>query len=120
MREKFKIIKGYDEKYLIGNNGTLISLATKTNNQYNKKSIILTPFLNKYGYLVATLYKNSKKNKKAVHRIVAEHFCKKISKKQVNHIDENKLNNNYKNLEWCTPKENINHGTRTQRMKKTQ
>jgi hypothetical protein len=29
----------------------------------------------------------------------------------VNHIDENKANNTASNLEWCTVKENNNHGT---------
>ena len=33
----------------------------------------------------------------------------------VNHIDENKLNNDLSNLEWCTERENVIHGTRTKR-----
>ena len=45
-----------------------------------------------------------------VHRLVAYTFIKKPEKFNdnyvVNHIDMNKLNNNYKNLEWCTSAEN--------------
>ena len=35
---------------------------------------------------------------------------------QVNHKDENKLNNRIDNLEWVTSKENCNYGTRNKRM----
>ena len=33
----------------------------------------------------------------------------------VNHIDENKQNNNLSNLEWCTTKYNNSHATRLKR-----
>lgn len=33
----------------------------------------------------------------------------------INHIDENKLNNNANNLEWCTASYNTNYGTCIQR-----
>jgi hypothetical protein len=45
-----------------------------------------------------------------VHRVIAKLFVKKKrGRHQVNHIDNNKLNNNYTNLEWVTPQENIQH-----------
>ena len=39
---------------------------------------------------------------------------------QVNHRDENKLNNSIDNLEWCTCSYNINYGTCLTRRSKTQ
>ena len=45
--------------------------------------------------------------------MVAEHFLPNpLSKPQVNHIDENKENNNVSNLAWVTVKENANYGNR--------
>ena len=65
------------------------------------------------GYKNVNIYnKELKKAKKFyVHRLVAELFLEKPcdSKKQVNHIDGNKGNNHYTNLEWVSPKENIKH-----------
>lgn len=45
-----------------------------------------------------------------IHRMVAYTFCKKDPDRNlVNHIDGNKQNNYYKNLEWVTPAENTRH-----------
>jgi hypothetical protein len=46
---------------------------------------------------------------KYVHRLVAQFWLGNIDKKEVNHIDGNKKNNNMLNLEWVTEKENSNH-----------
>lgn len=47
-----------------------------------------------------------------IHRLVAKAFIDNPNKyEQVNHKDENKLNNNANNLEWCDLNYNINYGT---------
>lgn len=48
-----------------------------------------------------------------VHRLVAEYFVYGDRSLQVNHIDGNKLNNHYTNLEYLSCKENIAHAIRT-------
>ena len=73
--------------YEIDENGNVYSYKS---NKY------LTPHLDRYGYLYVTI--NSKHYK--VHRLVAEAFIPNPNKYSVvNHIDGNKTNNFYLNLE---------------------
>lgn len=103
----WKEIKGFENLYKVSNTGFIFSIRT------NK---ILSLRLDSSGYPHVILYKSGKKYSKKVHRIVADTFLENpYNKPQVNHIDENKQNNNINNLEWVTAKENANHGSRTQR-----
>jgi hypothetical protein len=53
---------------------------------------------------------NGKPTMKYIHRLVAEAYIDNTdSKKEVNHKDGNKLNNNVSNLEWVTTTENKQH-----------
>jgi hypothetical protein len=97
------IINNYDlSNYKINEYGNIIN--TKTN---NKIKFILN---DNYHYVklkdnISLKYINFR-----VNRLVAFVFIKKPDNYDdtfvVNHIDNNKLNNYYKNLEWCTQKEN--------------
>ena len=62
------------------------------------------------GYYYVTLCKNGKRSNHFVHRLVATAFVKNPNNEiQVNHIDGDKTNNDFKNLEWVSPSENIKH-----------
>lgn len=64
----------------------------------------------KNGYYTVGLQINKKKKVFFVHRLVAEYFvAPKKDNLQVNHIDGNKTNNDFRNLEWVTPSQNTKH-----------
>ena len=55
------------------------------------------------GYYIVTLCKNGIKKNFYVHRLVANAFVENpFNYKEINHIDEIKINNKAENLEWCT------------------
>lgn len=84
---------------------------------YNQKTgRYLKGQINKHGYFSynITLPDGSKKRLYA-HRLVAQAYIPNPNnKKEVNHIDGNKLNNYKDNLEWVTPKENQQHALNTE------
>ena len=69
----------------------------------------------KTGYLCTNISINGKQRMIRTHRLVAQAFKPMRYKDQdfVNHIDGDKLNNHISNLEWVTPKENIDHARET-------
>lgn len=112
--EVYKDIIGFPN-YQISNYGNVKSL------NYNRtgEERILKPKKEKNGYLRIHLCNNKKYYFRLIHRLVCAAFVKNPDNlPQVNHIDENKENNHVDNLEWVSPKENINHGTRNERVSK--
>ncbi|WAX12429.1 DNA endonuclease [Enterococcus phage EC55P1] len=109
MREDWRPIKGFPF-YEVSNLGNVKSL------KYGKVRL-LKPYLSSSGYLYVDLCGLGEPRKTvSVHRIVAETFIpNNEGLPQVNHKDENPLNNYSHNLEWCTQLYNMQYGTRTKR-----
>ncbi|MFZ8934053.1 MAG: NUMOD4 domain-containing protein [Bacteriovoracaceae bacterium] len=110
--EIWKDVVGYEGFYKVSNLGRVKSINRFDVNGRYWESKIIKFTLDKRGYPRLTLNKNGCRSVFRVHRLVAIAFIDNPMKKpQVNHIDENKLNNCVDNLEWCTKIENIRHGT---------
>ena len=114
MDEVWKDIEGYEGYYQVSNCGRVKSLDRIVTSGKTKKGMIIQGILDIGGYVRVTLWKSCKPKKYMVHRLVAFAFLDNPNNlKMINHIDENKENNNVTNLEWCDCKYNINYGTRT-------
>lgn len=98
-------------RYEISSFGNVASIArvSKLGNIKPKERVIRVLY-DKARYQKVTVKHSGKNYHLSVHRLVALQFIANPNgKPQVNHIDGNKHNNNYLNLEWCTQPENIQH-----------
>jgi hypothetical protein len=118
--ETWKDIPDYEGLYEVSDLGRVRSLGrvckAKNGSNQKKKSRILVQEVTIHGYCRVRLFDLEGKAKHhAVHRIVMSAFKGK-SDNPVNHINEIKTDNRLINLEYCTPKDNCNHGTRNMRI----
>ena len=115
--EEWRPIKSSCGRYFVSNLGRIkssnlcfVDKAGKKRQYYSK---IIKQHVDSVGYLIVSLKINGKKKIFRTHRLIATSFIpNRKNKQQVNHIDSNRTNNKVSNLEWCTPKENTNHGLR--------
>jgi hypothetical protein len=93
MKEKFKPIKGWEDKFEISNKGYVRNIMTNT---------IRNGSVNNRGYLRLKLTRGKKdKYQVLIHKLVLDAFLPKPMNNLVsNHKDGNKLNNRLDNLEW--------------------
>lgn len=71
---------------------------------------ILSPSKTPQGYPYVSLMLDGKAHKLTIHKLVAVAFVQNPDGMPiVNHIDGNKSNSHYLNLEWCTYADNNNH-----------
>ena len=120
----------YEGLYKVSNLGRMMNL----NYRNTGKAKLMTLSDNGDGYLRVELRKNEERKRCLVHRLVAETFLPNPENKpQVNHKiegDEGKkinmvifntdgsINKEKSTIEWVTPKENSNYGTRNERVAK--
>ena len=123
MEEIWKDVENYEGLFQVSNFGRVRSMnkilelcddrVRRVKGKILKTSIIR-------GYECITFYHNNKSKTFKVHRLVAQAFIPNPKNlPQVNHIDENKLNNLVSNLEWCTAKYNNDYSNIAERWHKT-
>lgn len=110
-QELWKPVVGFEGLYEVSNLGQIKSLQRTKNNkgkiQQVPKRILAQAQTN---YPSVSLWSDGVLKVKKVHRIVAEAWIPNpLNKSEVNHIDANRLNNCFDNLEWVTRQENCTH-----------
>ena len=104
--EIWKDIVGYEGLYLVSNYGNVKKYDGKILKQYNRGY-----------YLAVTLIKDKAETIENVHRLVGKAFVDNPNDlPMINHKDENKMNNNADNLEWCDCQYNLSYGTRLEKV----
>lgn len=115
MNEIWKDIVGYEGIYEISNYGSIRTKEGKItrtdrhgDRHWKQRTIKLKQDRN--GYKRTSLWIDGKHQDWLVHRLVAITFIPNPNNyPMINHIDGVTSNNYVDNLEWCTPKHNVNH-----------
>lgn len=124
-QELWKDIKGYEGLYQASNFGNIRSIVFHNNICRKYRIHILKQQIDRYGRKRISLTKNGERKLYQVHRLIAMTFLDKQDFKymdsenkehinlkdlEINHKDENPLNNNVENLEWCSHNYNMHYG----------
>jgi hypothetical protein len=116
--EQWKDIKSFEGLYEVSNKGRVRALAKRNSLGNHLKEKLLKQTVNHKGYCRVVLYRDNKRHRFVVHRLVVSAFTgfvfpKGMRKYQVNHINGVKNDNQISNLEVVTPRENIQHAIET-------
>lgn len=113
IKEVYKDIPGYDGLYqasTFGNIRSLDKMVDKGKGLFLLKGRVLKPSMTRFdGYYQLAIGVGDKRKRYTVHTLVAMTFLNHTSNRSVSHvdhIDNDKLNNNISNLQIITPREN--------------
>lgn len=111
--ERFLPVNNFAGRFWISDHGRLVSFNKRLKCEY----IVLSPAIGDTGYYATSLRMKPVHARVRIHVLVGEHFCPMVKQHDTrmswNHIDGNKLNNHYTNLEYITSAENIKHAVDT-------
>lgn len=112
----WKPVEGYETLYQVSDTGLVMSMPRR--GTYSKPHLMQI-CMDDHGYPHVGLTKNGKNHPVRIHRLVANAFLPNPHGfREINHIDEDKMNNNVNNLEWCDRAYNVNYGNRTAKTRK--
>lgn len=104
------IIDLNNEKWKILNENNNYSISNLGRIKNNITNVLLHPDIHNKGYYRIFIKVNNHRTTLFIHRLVAKYFVNNENGYNiVDHIDGNKLNNNYNNLRWCSVLENTNN-----------
>lgn len=130
MKRIFKSIPNYENTYKISNYGEILRTKSYDSRNHLRKERLRKSRITSDGYCQIGLYSDGIETKYLIHKLVAEIFLDKkhfkympdenpnkidLNSLEVNHKDEDKINNRVDNLEWCSHKYNTNYGTMQER-----
>ena len=106
-KETWKPIKNYEGLYEVSNFGRVKAL----NYRRSKKEKLMSPS-GSGRYLHVGLHRGGERKHYSIHKLVLQAFLGN-SNLSVNHINGIRTDNNLKNLEYCSHRENIKHAIDT-------
>ena len=113
----WKPIKGYENEYLISDEGEIKGMERFVKHRSGVKMIkehILAKRMDRSGYWTVRLSKDGKDSTFLVHRLLAGAFLSNLfNYREVNHINGIKEDNSIENLEWVSHSQNVAHAYKT-------
>lgn len=115
MIEEWRPVAGWEDSYEVSSIGRMKAKARKVlyidgRNRAFPERLLSSKPNKKIGYHMISLYKDNTAHNRYVHRLVAGAFIPNPeNKRDVNHLDGVRTNNNIANLQWTTHRENMQH-----------